>query len=229
MSVQEFKLVIWTIFIKLYSRSRSHFNVVGFTFCARSISSEPFERFIVNFTQMSLSVRRCAETMNRVCRLMVKVNFQNHGILLSARWFVEHMTQLWSLEVNVRVQGHGIDPWCWCLLDISRTLWKFFIKLHRKVPLSETVCRSNDSATKTLKGHGHISRSWDIFTLQFSVWLCLNDFLKNHSNASFVETLFRTDNSVTHCQGQISLKGNGIYPSISGPLHIFQTLCTMFV
>ena len=84
---------------------------------------------------MSLSVRRCAEPMNRECRLKVKVSFQGHGIyplqfpvrsifpeplgrfslnftqmFLSARWCAEHMTQLWSLEVNVTVQGHGIYP-----------------------------------------------------------------------------------------------------------------------
>ena len=55
---------------------------MGFTLqsCVRSISFEPFERFMVDFTQMSLSVRRCAEPMNRVCRLKVKVNFQVHGI-----------------------------------------------------------------------------------------------------------------------------------------------------
>ena len=39
----------------------------------------------------------------------------------------------------------------------------FFIKLHPNVLFSVTVCRSNDSATKTLKGHGHISRSWDFY------------------------------------------------------------------
>ena len=77
----------------------------------------------------------------------------------------KHMTKLYSLEVSVTVQGHGIYPWSWCLLHISWTLWKFFIKLYPNVPLSETVCRSNDSATITLKCHGHISRS-----LQFSVW-----------------------------------------------------------
>ena len=174
---------------------------MGFTlqFCICSISSEPFERFKVNFIQMPFSVRRCAETMNRVCRL--KVNFQGHEIyplqfpvssispepferfslnftqmFLSARRCAEHMTQLWSVEVNVTVQGHRIYPWSWCLLHISRTLCKFFIKLHPNVPLSETICRSNASASKTLKGHGHISRSWYMLTLQFSVCLCLNDF-----------------------------------------------------
>ena len=110
---------------------------MGFTLhsCVCSISSEPFERFIVNFTQMSFSVRWCAEPMNRVCRLKVKVSFQGHGIypfqfpvrsishepferfslnftqmFLSARRCTEHMTQLLSLEVHVKVQGNGIYP-----------------------------------------------------------------------------------------------------------------------
>ena len=47
-------------------------------FCVRSIISEPFERFIVNFTQMSVTVGQCAEPMNRVCRLKAKVNLQGH-------------------------------------------------------------------------------------------------------------------------------------------------------
>ena len=123
---------------KLYSMSRSLFNVVGFPlqFCVRSISSVPFERFIFNFTQMSLSVRQCAEPMNWVCGLKVKVNLQGHRIYplqfpvcsissepferfslnftqmfsFLARRCAEHMNQLWSLEVNVTVQGHGIYP-----------------------------------------------------------------------------------------------------------------------
>ena len=70
---------------------------------------------------------------------------------------------------------------------ISQNPLKVFIKLHPNVPLSERVCRCNDSATKTLKGHGHILRSLDIFTLQFSVWLCLKDFFLNHSNALLIE------------------------------------------
>ena len=42
-------------------------------------------------------------------------------------------------------------------------------ELHPNVSLSEAVCRSNDSVTKNLKGHGRISRLWYFFTLQFSV------------------------------------------------------------
>ena len=103
--------------------------------CPLKIFLNPLNDFIVNLTQMSLSVRRCAEPMNRVCRLKVKVSFHGHGIyplqfhicsispepferfslnftqmFLSTRRCAEHMTQLWSFEVNITVQGHGIYP-----------------------------------------------------------------------------------------------------------------------
>ena len=97
----------------------------------RSIPPESFERFSLNFTQMFLSVRRCAE----------------------------HMTQL--LRLKVTGQGQGIYPWISCPLHISWTLWTLFIKLHPNVPLSEVVCRTNDSATQT-QGQGHTSRSWNL-------------------------------------------------------------------
>ena len=99
-------------------------------FCVRSISSESFERFIVNFTQMSLSVRQCAEPINQVCRL--KVNFQGHGIypypvcyispepfkswssnftqiLPSVRLCAVPITQLGTVKVKVTLQGNGIS------------------------------------------------------------------------------------------------------------------------
>ena len=101
----------------------------------RSKSSEPFERFIVNFNQMFLSVRRCAVCINQGCRLKIMVNFQGHGIyhlqfpvrsvslepferfslnftqvFLLVRLCAVHMTQLFGLEVNVTVQSHGIYP-----------------------------------------------------------------------------------------------------------------------
>ena len=81
---------------------------------------------------MYLSVRRCAEPMNWVCRLKVKVNFQGHGIyplqfpvrsispepferffiqmFLSARQCAEHMTQLLSLKGHATVQNNGMYP-----------------------------------------------------------------------------------------------------------------------
>ena len=39
--------------------------------CVRSISPEYFERFSLNFTQIFLSVRWCAETMTQLRRLKV--------------------------------------------------------------------------------------------------------------------------------------------------------------
>ena len=67
-------------------------------FPVRSIYPEPFERFSLNFTQMFLFVRRCAE----------------------------HMAQLCSLKVNVTVQGRRIYPWSWYLLHIRTIFVKLY-------------------------------------------------------------------------------------------------------
>ena len=48
--------------------------------CVHSISPEPFEQFSLIFTQMFLSVRRCAEPMTQLCRLKAVVTLQGHGI-----------------------------------------------------------------------------------------------------------------------------------------------------
>ena len=42
----------------------------------RSIFPKSFERFSLNFTQMFLSIRRCAEHMTQLPRLKVKVTGQ---------------------------------------------------------------------------------------------------------------------------------------------------------
>ena len=42
---------------------------------------EPFERFLLNFTQMFLSVRRCAESVTQLRSTKVKATLQGHGIL----------------------------------------------------------------------------------------------------------------------------------------------------
>ena len=128
---------------------------------------------------MSLSVRRYAEPMNQVCRLMVKINFQGHGIyplqfpvrsispepferlslnftqmFLSARRCAEHMTQLWSLEVS---ECHSSRSWDLPFKLVSATYLQNPLKVfHPIFSLSEMECRSNDSAVKTLKGHCHI-------------------------------------------------------------------------
>ena len=98
-----------------YSDTRLQFRVMGFAleFRVRSISSQPFERFSLNFIQMLLIVIQCAEFMTQLCRVKVKVT----------------------------LQGHGIYPWLSCPLHISSTLWKNFIKLHPNVPLSEIMCQ----------------------------------------------------------------------------------------
>ena len=116
------------------SRSSSHFKIMGFAleFCVCSISPEPFEQFSLKFTQMFLSVRRCAESLTQLCRLKVKVTIQGHGIypwicvrsisperferfslnftqmFLSVRRCAEPMTQLCRLKVKVTLQGYGI-------------------------------------------------------------------------------------------------------------------------
>ena len=47
-----------------------------------------------------------------------------------------------------------------CPLHISWTLWMIFIKLHSNVPLSDVLCRTNDSAMQTqIKV---ISRWWNL-------------------------------------------------------------------
>ena len=89
-----------------------------------SISPEPFVRFSLNFIEIFLSVRRCAESMTQLCRLKFKVTLQGHVIylsihvcsispepfkrfslnstqvFLSLRWCIEHMTQLPRLKVT---------------------------------------------------------------------------------------------------------------------------------
>ena len=46
-----------------------------------NITSEPFERFSLNFTQVFPSVSWCAEPMTQLCKLKVEVTLQGHGIL----------------------------------------------------------------------------------------------------------------------------------------------------
>ena len=108
----------------LNSRSRSQVMVEGLMhdFQVRSISLEPSGRFSFSFTQMFISVRRCAEIMTRLHRLKVKVTLQGHVIYPSIR---------------VRC----ISP---------EYFWTLFINLHSNVPLSEVECRTNDSATPQL-------------------------------------------------------------------------------
>ena len=174
-SVQQSKWTIWTIFIKLYSRSRSHFNVVWFTlqFFGRSISSEPFERFIVNFIQnVPLS-----ET---VCRTH-KPGLQSQG--------QGQLSRTWDLLPSIS-----------CPLHISWTLWTIFIKLHPNVPFGETLCRTHASAMES-RGQCHSSRTWDLPLKLVSATYLQNPlkdfFIKFHKNVPLSETVCRSNDSAT--------------------------------
>ena len=111
-------------------------TVKGFTLelCVHSISQEPLRRFSLNFTQIFLLVKRCAEPMTWLHRLKVKVTLQGHVIYpsidvcsispesfepfslnstqmsLLVRMCTEHMTQLPSYKVNDTGQGPWIYP-----------------------------------------------------------------------------------------------------------------------
>ena len=86
------------------------------------------------------------------------------------------MNRVHRLKVKVTVQGHGIYPWSSCLLHISWTFWKIFIKLQPNVPLGEKVCWNISSANKT-QCQGHFSRSQDFLTLNLvSNSYLLSDF-----------------------------------------------------
>ena len=60
--------------------SRSQFKVMGVAleFRVRSISPLRLEGFSLNFGQMLIAVRRCAEPMDQLCRLNVKTH--GHGV-----------------------------------------------------------------------------------------------------------------------------------------------------
>ena len=72
-----------------YLDSRSQVKVKELILCVHSIPPETFERFLLNFTQMFLSVRRCAESITQLPRLKVTP-----------------MTWLHRFKVKVTHQGH---------------------------------------------------------------------------------------------------------------------------
>ena len=74
------------------------------------------EQFSLNFIQMFLSARRCAEPI----------------------------TQLPRLKAKDTSQSQWINPWISYPLHISWALRSIFIKLHQNVPLSETIIRTYD-------------------------------------------------------------------------------------
>ena len=116
MSLQQFKWAIWRFSLN-FTQGQGHTSISSIL-CPLNIFWNLWT-FLVNFTQMSLSVRQCAEPMNRVC--ILKVNCQGHGI--------------YPLQFPVR----SISP------DPSND----FNKLHPNVPFGETMCRTHDSAMES--------------------------------------------------------------------------------
>ena len=76
-------------------------------------------------------------------------------MLPSVRRCAEPMTQLRTDNVKPTLKGNGIYPSICVLSKSSETFERFSF-----VPLSETVCRTHDSATLT-QGQGYTSMLWD--------------------------------------------------------------------
>ena len=118
-------------------------------------------------------------------------------MFLSARRCAEHMTQLFRLKV--KVMGFTLEVGV-CYIS-SEPLESFSLNFTQ-------MFLSVEGVQKQCLRYQYFTSSWShfevmgYFILQFSVWLCLNDFLKSHSNAPLIETLCRTHDSVTHSQGQ---------------------------
>ena len=125
------------------------FNFVS----TQSLLNHLNERLIVNFEQITLSVRRCLEPMNRVCRLKVKV--------------------------KVNFQGHGIYPLQFLFAQYLLNSLNDFIKLHPKFPFGETVCRTHGVAMQS-RGQCHSSRSQDLPLKLVSATYLLNPFKVFH-------------------------------------------------
>ena len=102
------------------------------------------------------------------------INFTQ--IIISVRQSAEPMTQLCRLKVN------SWDlPFTFMSAPYLIPFERFFSKLHSNNHLSETVCRTHDSARQT-QGQGHTSKSWDLPISFVSVPYLLNplkDFLLN--------------------------------------------------
>ena len=96
-------------------------SVLPLHFLVRSISPEPFTRFSLNCGQMFASMSRCAEPISQPCQLKVKVTGQ----------------------------GHGFVSWISCPLHISCTPRRIFFKLWSYVCLSEMMCRTHDTRSRS--------------------------------------------------------------------------------
>ena len=58
-------------------------HVIYSSVCVHSISPEPFEQFSLNFTQMFLSVRLCAEPMTQLCKVKVTLHSRSWDLPLN--------------------------------------------------------------------------------------------------------------------------------------------------
>ena len=114
------------------------------------------------------------------------------------------MTWLCKLKVKVTIQGHLINPSIG-VRSISPELWIIFIKLHPNIPLSETVCRTYDSRSRSqFKVMG--------YTLEFRVHYISPEpfqlfFIKLHLNVPLSETVCRAHDSAIQTQGGARTSG----------------------
>ena len=133
-----------------------------------SISPKLFGRLTINFNQMFISVRQCAEPMTQLPRPTAK----DTG------------------------QGQLIYPLTLCLFHIYWTFWAIFIKLRPNVPLSETMCKTYNSDLQN-QGQGHTSRSCDKPFNSCPLHICWNlwkIFIKLYSNTPLSHTVCRAHN-----------------------------------
>ena len=72
-------------------------------------------------------------------------------MLPSLRRYAEPMTQLRTVNVKLTFNNNGMYPSIMYPLHMFRTLCTIFVKLYSTVHLGETVCRTRDSANRSLK------------------------------------------------------------------------------
>ena len=154
------------IFIKLYSTGplsemmcrahdpsyidwmlRSQVRVKGFTleFCVRSISPEPFKRFLLNFMQMSHSLRRCAEPWlgNADSRSHFKVVWLQYRVQsISPKHFERFSLYFTQMFLLVRPCARHIVQLLGYADSRSRSQFKVmgFIFEHRVLSISADPC-----------------------------------------------------------------------------------------
>ena len=128
-----------------------------------SIFPNSFERFSINYTELILSVRRCAEPMTQLCRLKVKckvMGFTLEFCVCSISWesFERFSLNFTQMFLSVRCCAELISQLqVMVLIKLFPESFEWF-SLHSNVPLSKTVCRTHDSAMQT-QGQDQTSRS----------------------------------------------------------------------